>query len=144
MPVAPTLHELYEADETAWLETMAELVAQRRFAEMDLAHLSEYLTDMAGRDRREVFSRLFVLMTHLLKWEHQAAKRTGSWRATIRVQRLELRQLLESGVLMNHAQTVWNQSYAEARKQAADETERGVDTVPAVCPWDVDALLSDD
>src|SRR5262245_11736870 len=84
---------LYEQDETAWLEAMARLAAQRRVQEMDLAHLSEYLTDMARRDRREVFSRLVTLLTHLLKWEHQPEGRSGSWRGTIREQRRELRQL---------------------------------------------------
>src|SRR3954463_11425889 len=85
---------LYERDETAWLETMANLAAQRRLGEMDYAHLSEYLTEMAKRDRREVFSRLVVLLSHLLKWEQQPQNRTGSWRGTIREQRRELKQLL--------------------------------------------------
>jgi hypothetical protein len=62
------LADLYESDETAWLEAMAELAAQRRAAEMDYEHLAEFLTDMARRDRREVRSRLVVLITHLLKW----------------------------------------------------------------------------
>src|SRR5215471_13894744 len=89
------LSVLYEQDETAWLEAMSALAAAGRYDEMDFAHLSEYLTDMARRDRREVFSRLVVLLTHLLKWEHQADRRSGSWRGTIREQRRELRQLLE-------------------------------------------------
>src|SRR5436309_481294 len=84
------LAELYDSDETAWLETMAELVAQHRFSDLDHIHLAEYLSDMAKRDRREVFSRLVILLTHLLKWEHQAQMRTGSWKGTIRAQRREL------------------------------------------------------
>ena len=55
---AESLTVLYEQDETAWLEAMAELVAQRRYAELDHLHLSEFLADQAKRDRREVFSRL--------------------------------------------------------------------------------------
>src|SRR5438132_5971151 len=83
---------LYDRDETAWLEAMSALASEGRFTEMDFAHLSEYLTDMANRDRREVFSRLVVLLAHLVKWEHQADRRSGSWRGTIREQRRELRQ----------------------------------------------------
>jgi hypothetical protein len=45
---------------------MAELVAQQKFAALDHRHLSEYLSDMAQRDRREVYSRLVVLLSHLL------------------------------------------------------------------------------
>src|SRR4051812_36215425 len=126
-----SLGVLYEQDETAWLEAMAALAAQRRYAEMDYQHLSEYLSDMAKRDRRGVFSRLGVLMSHLLKWEHQPHGRCGSWRGTIREQKRELRQLLESGTLRNHAEAVLADAYAEARRQAADEAEVAVEVFPA-------------
>src|SRR6266478_283249 len=122
---AVPLDVLYEHDETAWLEAMAELAAQRRYGEMDHQHLSEYLSDMAKRDRREVFSRLVVLMADLLKWDYQPDQRCGSWRGTIREQRRELRQLLESGTLRNHAEAVLADAYADARRQAADEAEVG-------------------
>src|SRR5438105_12801289 len=85
---------LYERDETAWLEAMSALAASGQYVELDFPHLSEYLADMAKRDRREVISRLVVLLCHLLKWEHQPERRSGSWRGTIRAQRRELRQLL--------------------------------------------------
>jgi hypothetical protein len=135
---------LYEQDETAWLETMAELLAQGRYADLDHAHLGEYLRDMAKRDRREVFSRLVVLMSHLLKWQHQPENRTGSWRGTIREQRRELHQLLESGTLLNHARSVLADAYAEARKQAADETELALAAFPEECAWDLDDLLAEE
>jgi hypothetical protein len=134
---------LYEQDETAWLEAMAALAHQNRPADMDFTHLSEYLTDMARRDRREVFSRLVVLMTHLLKWDQQPDRRTGSWRGTIRAQRRELRQLLESGTLRNHAETVLDETYDEARLQAGDETELAVETFPTKRPWGLDELLEE-
>jgi hypothetical protein len=72
------LRVLYEQDETAWLETMSALAAAGRYSEMDYAHLKEYLSDMAKRDRREVFSWLVVLLCHLLKWEYQPDRRSGS------------------------------------------------------------------
>jgi len=81
--VVASLSDLYEADETAWLERMAELIEQGRCADLDYAHLREYLSDLAARDRREVKSRLAVLLAHLLKWQHQPEQRTGGWRATV-------------------------------------------------------------
>lgn len=137
------LSVLYERDETAWLEAMSALAAAGRYAEMDYPHLSEYLADMARRDRREVFSRLVVLLTHLLKWEHQPQGRRGSWRGTIREQRRELRQLLESGTLRNHAEAVLADAYAEARRQAADETELSLDVFPAEDARGLDELLTE-
>jgi hypothetical protein len=137
------LRVLYEQDETAWLEAMSALAANGRHAEMDFPHLSEYLADMAKRDRREVFSRLVVLLCHLLKWEYQPERRSGSWRGTIREQRRELRQLLESGTLRNHAETVLADAYAEARRQAADETELSLDVFPVEDARGVDELLAE-
>jgi uncharacterized protein DUF29 len=125
------LSQLYDLDETAWLETMSALAASGRYADMDYKHLGEYLADMARRDRREVFSRLVVLLSHLLKWEHQPDHRCGSWRGTIRAQRRELRQLLESGTLRHHAEAVLADAYTEARRQAADESELSLDVFPA-------------
>src|SRR5260370_16020350 len=133
---------LYEQDETAWLEAMSALAASGRYAEMDCKHLSEYLADMAKRDRREVFSRLVVLLSHLLKWEHQPERRSGSWRGTIREQRRELRQLLESGTLRNHAEAVLADAYAEATRQAADETELSLDVFPVEDARDLDELFA--
>src|SRR5262245_20121582 len=93
------LPKLYESDETAWLEAMAQLIRDGRHSELDYPHLREYLEDMARRDKREVSSRLATLIAHLLKWRHQPDRRSGSWRATIIGQRQELSELLESGVL---------------------------------------------
>lgn len=138
------LRVLFERDETAWLEIMSHLAAEGRYAEMDHPNLSEYLSDMAKRDRREVTSRLVTLLTHLLKWEYQPDHRSGSWQGTILEQRRELRKLLESGTLHNHALSVLVEAYADARKQAAAETELPRETFPLECRWDLESLLADD
>jgi hypothetical protein len=135
---------LYEHDETAWLETMSRLAAEGRYSEMDFANLSEYLADMARRDRREVSSRLVTLIAHLLKWDHQPEHRGASWRGTIVEQRRELRRLLESGTLYNHAVAVLAESYGDARSQAAAETGLSRAVFPAECRWDLDHLLADE
>src|SRR5437899_12937591 len=122
---------------------MSALAAQGQYAAMDYRHLREYLADMAERDRREVFSRLVVLLAHLLKWEHQPEGRSGAWRGTIREQRRELRQLLESGTLRNHAEAVLADAYAEARLQAADETELGLAVFPTENTQGLDELLAE-
>src|SRR5439155_7652722 len=120
--ITSALASLYEEDETAWLEQMANLVAQKRFGEIDYANLSEYLCDMARRDKREVLSRLVVLVTHLLKWQQQPEQRSNSWRGTIISQRGELRDWLASGTLRRHAAEVLGQAYKRAVEQADAET----------------------
>ena len=134
---------LYEVDETAWLEATADLIRNGRLNEVDLNNLAKYLTDLAKRDRREVFSRLVTLLSHLLKWEYQPDRRLGSWRGTILEQQRELRQPLESGTLRNHAIAVFADAYADARKQAAAETGLARTAFPEECGWDLDGALAD-
>src|SRR5438105_13981989 len=90
---AESLTALYTEDETAWLEAMADAARRGDVAALDLDHLSEYLTDMALRDRREVKSRLVVLLTYLLKWRFQPERRSRSWRTTVLNQRYQLAEL---------------------------------------------------
>ncbi len=139
--LAPPRQSLYESDETAWLEQTANLVAQRRFDEIDFEHLSEYLTDMARRDKGEVFSRLVTLLVHLLKWEYQPDQRSKSWRVTILEQRRELEQLLESGSLRRHATEVLAKAYQKAVQEAAAETDLAETSFPAECAWSLDEVL---
>lgn len=138
----PTLSQLYEVDETAWLEAMTELIQQGRCDQLDYPHLQEYLGDMARRDRREVESRLRTLLTHVLKWLHQPDHRSRSWRGTIIEQRQELSDLTASGVLRNHAETVLADAYAKAVERAAAETNLAAESFPEACPYTLDQLLS--
>lgn len=136
------LADLYEADETAWLEASADLIRQGRLRDLDYANLQEYLTDMARRDRREVESRLIVLFTHVLKWTQQPDQRSRSWHGTMIEQRQELAGLVERGVLRNHAEAVLSATYAKAIERAAAETGLGVDRFAAECPYTLEQLLS--
>jgi hypothetical protein len=136
------LAELYETDETAWLEAMAERIQQGRFEELDYPHLAEYLSDMARRDRREVKSRLMTLLTHILKWVHQPEQRSRSWHGTIIEQRQELSDHTSAGVLRNHAEAVLAEAYQKAIDRAVAETGLPVETFPNVCPFTLEQLLS--
>ena len=138
------LSDLYMADETAWLEAMAELLRQGAHAELDHAHLQEYLSDMAKRDRREVESRLVVLVSHVLKWTYPPQRRSPSWRLTILEQRDELEGLAGSGVLRNHTEAVMADAYRRAVKRARADSDLDPGTCPAECPFTLDDLLTFD
>ncbi|MCI0460065.1 MAG: DUF29 domain-containing protein [Gemmataceae bacterium] len=139
---ATTLAQLYEADETAWLEVMADLIQQGRWGDLDYPHLGEYLSDLARRDRREVESRLATLLAHVLKWVHQPEHRSRSWRGTLIEQRQELGRLVARGVLRNHAEAVLADAYAEAVERATAETGLAAESFPAECPYTLEQLLS--
>jgi hypothetical protein len=135
---------LYQQDETAWLEAMAELIRLGRLEELDYPNLAEYLADMARRDRREVESRLTILIAHALKWARQADRRSGSWRATIIEQRQELEGLVSRGVLRSHAAAVLADVYRKAVERVAAETDLPPETFSEACPYPLEQLLSAD
>ena len=138
------LGTLYERDETAWLEAMSEMIRLGRLEELDYANLAEYLTDMARCDRREVESRLTVLLTHVLKWVHQPNRRSGSWKGTIVAQRQELEALVSRGVLRKHAEAVLADAYRKSVERAAAETGLPHETFAEICPYVLDQLLAAD
>jgi len=138
---ALALDKLYEQDETAWLDTMAELIRLGRLKALDYPSLAEYLKDMAARDRREARSRLVGFLMHLLKWEYRPDKRTPSWRTTVLNQRQELVVLAGRGVLRVHAAEILNDAYNDAAELAASETKKRRDAFPVECPYSFDQLL---
>ncbi len=139
---AESLTALYTEDETAWLEAMAAIVRRRDLAGLDLESLGEYLTDMALRDRREVKSRLVVLLAHLLKWEFQPNLRSRGWRTTVLNQRQELADLAGRGVLRAHAESVLSTAYENAIELAASETGLPRSAFPPGCPYTVEQLFA--
>jgi hypothetical protein len=139
---APALSELYLADETAWLDAMADLIRSGSHSELDYANLAEYLHDMASRDRKMVKSRLKQLLLHILKYTHQPEKRTPSWQGSILDQQQELEDELDSGTLRNHAEAILEDAYRDAVKLAAKETGLPEEGFPAECPYTLDELLA--
>jgi hypothetical protein len=135
-------HDLYLDDETAWLEAMVQRIESGAYQELDYANLREFLSDMAVRERREVESRMRVLLTHILKWRFQPDHRTRSWKGSIIAQRQELISMASRGVLRNHADNVLLDVYRDAVEQASAETGLPANSFPAECEYSVDELLA--
>ena len=138
-----TLSELYEKDETAWLDAMAELVQFGQRESLDLPNLHDYLTSMANRDRKEVFHRMVQLMMHLLKWHFQPEKRGNTWSASIRFLREELNWDCNAGTLRNYAKSTLDVAYEKARIEAAYQSGLPREAFPEQLGMTLDELLAD-
>jgi len=136
------LSQLYEADETAWLEQMSGLIKERQYSKLDYKNLQEYLLDMAKRGRREVLSRLTALLTYLLTWDFQPRKRSRRVLGKMIEQQYELQDEVESKTLKNHALEVLPKAYERARKRAAIETAHDERRFPLECPYSLDDVLT--
>jgi hypothetical protein len=123
---------------------MARLIEQKQYGELDYVHLSDYLIDMARRDRREVTSRLRTLLAHLLQWKYQPEKRTRSWQATLLEQSNKLADAIGTGVLRDHAEQVLPKAYEDAVRLAAVDTGLPASVFPTTCPYTLDKMLVPD
>ncbi len=135
----------YEEDLYGWTQEQAALLRAHRPEGLDWDHLAEELESMVGRDRRELKNRLRVILLHLLKWQAQPARRGASWRKSLRTQRRHIRDLLQqSPSLRQHVSGLAREAYADAVKDAIDETGLPADRFPADCPYaPADALAED-
>ena len=79
--------QLYETDFVAWTEKTVQLIRARQFGQVDWDAVIEEIESLGRSDRRELKSRLEVLLQYLLKWQFQSSLRSGSWQITIDVQR---------------------------------------------------------
>ncbi len=138
----PTTPVRYEQDFVAWAAETAHLLLERRFDEIDIDSLAEEVDAMAKRDRRELESRVAVVLLHLLKWRYQPNQRSGSWQSTMRTQRRDLRQLLrQSPSLKREVAEAVKDAYPDARDDAASETGLSVKTFPSECPFSSEQIL---
>ncbi|MES2017889.1 MAG: DUF29 domain-containing protein [Pseudomonadota bacterium] len=112
----------YERDFALWIETQLEILRARKFEQLDLDNVIEELADMGKDHRRELRSRLEVLLIHLLKCQFQAEHKSRSWLSTIRAQRSELHSLLaQSPSLKGAVDAYATDAYPAAVERAAIE-----------------------
>lgn len=133
----------YHEDYYAWTLEQARLLRSGEMSVIDAENIAEELESMGRSDRRELKSRLVVLVMHLLKWRHQPGARSRSWSATIDEQRLQIEGLLaDSPSLRPIAAAMLAEAYEIARARAIAETGLADDTFPEACPFTPDEVLS--
>lgn len=140
-----SVEKLHERDILVWASEQARLLEEGRFDELDLANLIEEVNSVGGSDRREIESRLGVLILHLLKWRYQPGRRTPSWEVTIRHQRSRIAKVVDyRPSLKHHAATEFVDAYDGARLRAALETGLDLVLFPAAPPFTVEQALDPD
>jgi hypothetical protein len=133
----------YDEDFYAWTVEQSRLLRAGELSVIDVANIAEEIESMGRSDRRELKSRLVVLVMHLLKWQHQPAGRSRSWSATIDEQRLQIEGLLaESPSLRPNAAAMLAEAHAIARARAIAETGLADEVFPEASPFTVDQALS--
>jgi hypothetical protein len=138
----PAKSPLYDQDFFAWSRQQAELLRAGDLARADIEHIAEEIESMGRTEKRELISRLTVLLLHLLKWRYQPDNRGASWEASIRVQRNRLADHLDDNPSLKPLlpQSLTS-AYRDAVLEAIAETVLPGTTFPGTCPWTVEQAL---
>jgi hypothetical protein len=137
----------YDKDFVAWTQHQAIVLREGKWDKIDLLNLAEEIESLGNSVRRELSSRLRILVVHLLKWRYQPERRSEghSWETTINTQRNDIDDLLhDSPSLRPQVQERLTQQYGKARRQALRETRLAESAVPESCPWTMEQVLDDD
>lgn len=135
----------YETDIVAWAREQAALLRSGQLSALDIEHIAEEIEDVGKSEKRELASRMAVLLAHLLKWQHQPGRRGSSWTRTLKEQRKAIAAALRQTPSLKASLTdadwlagVW----ADAVTKAIDGI--GLDSFPEDCPWPMTQVLAED
>lgn len=141
----PAIVPLYDQDLSAWAAHNAHLLRVGKFNELDIHHLIEELDDMGKSEKRALESYVQNLLMHLLKWQFQPAKRTTSWRQSIKNSRKSMFKILrDNPSLQPLLSQVVQEEYPDALDNAAAETSLPENIFPSQCPFDLAQLQAHD
>lgn len=134
--------DLYEADFHAWAEEQVRLLRGGQLDDADLVHIAEEIETLGASERRELESRLKILLMHLLKWGYQPDGRSSGWIGTIDEQRDQIDSLLrQSPSLRRLVPEYLDYAYPKARRSASHETGLAQEDFPQQCPFTVPQVL---
>jgi phage gp29-like protein len=131
-----------ETDFFAWTQDQAVLLRARRGDAIDWDNLAEEIESVGRRDRRELGSRLKVILLHQLKWQFQPGRRGSSWRSSLRAERQEIDALLkQSPSLRREVVELMVDAYDYALDDAEEQTKLPRSSFPGSCPYTPEQVL---
>ena len=135
----------YESDFYGWTQEQAALLRAGRLADLDIENLIEEVETMGRSEKRELESRLTILLLHLLKWKYQEVRRGRSWELSIIEQRLKFDQILEENPgLKPKLDEILTKAYKFAIIQASRETKISKNVFSQECPWKLSQIIDHD
>jgi hypothetical protein len=138
------MQSLYENDFYEWVRTTVKQLQERDLTNLDWDNLIEEIESLGRQEKRELVNRLIVLLMHLLKWEFQPEKRSRSWLATIKIQRIEIAQHLKNNPsLKPYLNDAITNAYEIGILEAVKETGLSSQAFPTSCPYSWSEIITD-
>ena len=137
---------LYEQDILLWSEDVAAKLKAGDFDHLDIEHLIEEVEALGISQKKELISRLIVLLEHLLKRLYVSLQNDyNGWERTIRTQRGELEVLLD---VVPSLSSRWNLSFDKAWKIALKNVRKEHPQITFPSEWtyerSIELMLNED
>jgi Domain of unknown function DUF29 len=118
-------------------------VREGRWQALDRENVAEEIESLGREQFAKLESALRVLLMHMLKWDHQAERRSRSWTLSIKAHRIRLERILSEnpGLRPRISEAVMH-GYRLARIEAAQETGLDEAVFPERCPYNWDDIVN--
>ncbi|PSN13004.1 DUF29 domain-containing protein [filamentous cyanobacterium CCT1] len=139
MSQTQNLDSLYEQDILLWSEDTVAKLKARDFDHLDIEHLIEEVESLGISQRKELISRLIVLLEHLLKRLYvNLPNDYNGWERTIRTQRGELEILLDAVPSLSGR---WEPSFDKAWQIALKNVRKEYPNISFPSEWTCDRSI---
>lgn len=144
---------LYEKDFYLWIQNIAALLKNQQLEQIDWENLIEEIESMGRSEKREIKSRLIILIEHLLKlgyWETEkeynargALRVPSAGRNTIIEQRRQIELTLEdSPSLKSVLFDTFLNCYQKARTDTIQKAQLSSNLLPSEPPFTLEDILN--
>ncbi|MBK1987034.1 DUF29 domain-containing protein [Sphaerospermopsis aphanizomenoides BCCUSP55] len=140
--------KLYDQDFYLWIQTTVQQLKERDLEQLDIENLIEEIDSMGRREKKELKTRLVVLIEHLLKlqyWTEEKDYNARGWRNTVVEQRRQIAYTLaDSPSLKAILNDVFLDCYQDARKDTINKYQLSSNLFPEEPPFSVTEVLDAD
>ena len=143
VPAADAASHSYDRDFYSWSLEQARLVREGRWSAVDRENVAEEIESLGREQFNKLESAIRVLLVHMLKWDHQPARRSRSWAVSIKEHRLRLSYVLSDNPgLRPRVSEAVARAYQRARLTATKETGLEESSFAPNCPYSWDEIVS--
>ncbi|WP_353932628.1 DUF29 domain-containing protein [Okeanomitos corallinicola TIOX110] len=148
MLTTDTNKQLYEQDFYLWIQTTVKLLREGKLEQLDIENLIEEIDSMGRSEKKELKTRLIVLIEHLLKlqyWTEEKDYNARGWRNTVVEQRRQIAYTLaDSPSLKSVLNDIFLDCYTDARNDSLRKYQLSCELFPEESPFSlVDVLNAD-
>lgn len=148
MLTTDTNKQLYEQDFYLWIQTTVKFLREGKLEQLDIENLTEEIDSMGRSEKKELKTRLIVLIEHLLKlqyWTEEKDYNARVWRNTVVEQRRQIAYTLaDSPSLKSVLNDIFLDCYTDARNDTIRKYQLPYELFPEESPFSlVDVLNAD-